>query len=130
MIAFLLAAAVAASTPCTTPKPGDGWACIGGGWLPPGHPGIPPPVVAPPPAPVPPQGTQAPLVPAFKVGKTYRRDASGALIFVLGMGVASNGVAVLATECLNEAVHDQCFFPGQGRILVANASPNGWTEQP
>lgn len=126
MIAALLAAVVATATPCTTVQPGPDWVCVDGGWRPANQ--VPAPV--PQPSPVPPTGTQAPLVPAFKVGKTYKRDASGALIFILGVGVASNGVAVLATECLNEAVHDQCFFPGQGRILVANASPSGWTEQP
>jgi hypothetical protein len=26
---------------CTTPQPGPGWVCVNGGWLPPGHPGIP-----------------------------------------------------------------------------------------
>jgi hypothetical protein len=41
---------------CTTPTPGPGWVCVGNGWLPPGHPGIPgsAPPPPPPPAPAPP----------------------------------------------------------------------------
>lgn len=130
MIAILFAALVA-SVPCTSPRPADtplvAWTCVDGGWRPASPVPVPPTPVPPPP--VPPPTAQPLLVPEFRVGRTYKRDASGALVFVLGFGVASNGVAVLALECLNEAVHDQCFFPGQGRIIVANANALGWTEQ-
>lgn len=122
---------VVADVACPTVKPGPDWVCQGGGWLPPDHPGIPPAPAPPtPPAPVPPQGDQAPLVPNFQVGHTYRRDATGALIFITGLGVTKSGFAVLAAECLIESNQDQCFFPGEGRFILANASTSGWTDQP
>lgn len=127
MLTLLLAAALTAS--CPTVQPGPDWVCQDGGWLPPGHPSI---VAAPaplPPAPVPPQGAQAPLVPGFQVGHTYRRDASGALIYITGLVVVKSGYAVLAAECVIESAQDQCFFPGEGRFILAGAPTLGWTDQ-
>jgi beta-glucosidase len=40
---------------CSTALPGDGWVCVNGGWLPPGHPGIPT-TPGPSPGPTPPAG--------------------------------------------------------------------------
>lgn len=130
MLTALILAAQVVSVPCMTQDPGAGFVCVSGGWLPPGHPSI---VAAPaplPPAPVPPQGAQAPLVPGFQVGHTYRRDASGALIYITGLVVVKSGYAVLAAECVIESAQDQCFFPGEGRFILANASTSGWTDQP
>jgi hypothetical protein len=80
--------------------------------------------------PPPPPQPQPVLALQFRVGHTYRRDATGALIHIVGVGPAKNGLAVYAAECLNEATQDQCFFPGQGRLILANANALGWTEQP
>lgn len=127
MISLLLAAQLAA-VPCTTVQPSPAFVCVDGGWLPPGHPNIPkaPPPPAPaPPTPEPPKN--APLVVEFQVGKTYRRDATGALLYIVALGTGRGGVALLAAECVVESRQDQCFFAGQGRLFYANASTSGWT---
>ena len=54
-----------APSTCTSPMPGDGWVCVGGGWVPPGHPlatsgGSPDPVGSTPPPPPPPPPPNAP----------------------------------------------------------------------
>lgn len=126
MTAFLLAAQLTLTpVPCAPPQPGSSWVCQDGGWLPPGHPSIRP--TQPPPPPPPPQGA---LVPEFQIGRTYRRDATGTRLHILALGTAKSGVAVLATECLDEAAQDQCYFPGQGRLILANASAAGWSVEP
>lgn len=111
--AFVLAAnLMAIPATCTTVQPGSDWICVNGGWLPPGHPDIP---VA-----------SSPYTTTFQVGHTYRRPSTGATIFVVSLGRARNGATVLATECLSVSPSDQCYFPGQGRFILANATINDW----
>jgi hypothetical protein len=126
MTALLLAAQLAAAVPCPSVQPSPAFVCHNGGWLPPGHPAIPAPV----PAPQPPPGPTQPVVVGFRPGVTYRRDATGALIHISGLGTLQGGIAVVAAECLTESTQDQCFFVGQGRFILANANTLGWTAQP
>ncbi|HAM23220.1 MAG TPA: hypothetical protein DCQ04_13320 [Actinobacteria bacterium] len=73
---LILAVAVAlwpahtAAQGCASANPGAGWVCINGGWLPPGHPGIPtaPPTPIPPTAPPMPSSTLA-YGPGFPMGE-------------------------------------------------------------
>jgi hypothetical protein len=123
MIAFLLAAAVSASTPCTTVQPSPAFVCHGGQWLPPGHPLIPPPVATPPPAPVPPPSTSTPV---FRVGRRYVRSSTD--LFIAGTGQLPDGTPVLFATCL--AVGDNCFSVGYVRMLPAYANAVDWTEVP
>jgi hypothetical protein len=129
MISLLLAAQLSSvPVPCPTPQPapinGQPWVCQDGrGWLPPGHPNI---RKAPEPPPPPPN----PLVVHFRVGVTYRRDATGVLLHMVALGPSKSGIAVLAAECLNESTQDQCWYPGAGRFILANAATSGWTEVP
>lgn len=131
MTALLLAAQLATlSTPaCPTVQPSPAFVCVNGGWLPPGHPGIPVAVDPPAPPPVPPGATQ-PVVVGFRPGTTYQRDATGVRLHITSVGALKNGIAVVAAECLNESTQDQCYFAGQGRFILANANTLGWTEQP
>mgnify|MGYP000844798409 CR=1 FL=1 len=122
MTTLLLAAQLTASPlACTLPAPGPAWVCQDGGWLPPGHPNIRRPEPPPPPP--------NPLVVNFRVGGTYRRDATGVRIHITGLGALKDGVAVLAGQCLTESVEDHCLFVGQGRFITANASTAGWSEE-
>lgn len=125
MVALILAAQIVTAAVCTTPKPGPEWVCVGDGWLPPGHPGIPPAPVPPPP----PAGVIN-LSGGFQVGRTYRRDTTGTELYIAALATTKNGTAVFVAECLNEGAQDQCFFPGEGRFILANARPDGWTEVP
>lgn len=124
MIAFLLAAQLA-SAHCTTIKPGPDWICRDGGWIPANQ--LPPPE---PPTTPPPPGTQAPLVLQFQVGRTYKREATGVVIHIAALGAGKNGLAVYAAECQNEVVAEQCWYPGAGRFILANASASGWVLVP
>jgi hypothetical protein len=127
MTAIMLAAQLALSVPaCPSVQPSPAFVCVNGGWLPPGHPGIPKAVEPP----TPPPGPTQPVVVGFRPGTTYRRDATGALLHITSVGALKNGIAVVAAECLNESTQDQCFFAGQGRFILANANTLGWTEQP
>jgi hypothetical protein len=123
MISLLLAAQLVTVPVCQPPQPGPSWVCQDGGWLPPGHPNI---RKAPEPPPPPPN----PLVVHFRVGVTYRRDATGVLLHMVALGPSKSGIAVLAAECLNESTQDQCWYPGAGRFILANAATSGWTEVP
>lgn len=123
MTALLLAAQLTASpVPCPTVRPGPDWVCQDQQWLPPGHPNIRKPEPPPPPP--------DPLVINFRVGVTYKREATGVLLHMVALGPSKGGVAVIAAECLNESAQDQCWYPGAGRFILANATTSGWTEQP
>jgi hypothetical protein len=110
------------------PNPGPGWTCVGGGYLPPGHPDIPrvPPPVPPSAGPGTPDQPLPPNPDGFKVGKTYRRTATGALVFIVSIGQAKNGLFVTTAECLIESVQDQCYYPGDARLILSNANTLGW----
>ena len=121
MIAFLLAAAVTASQPCTTVQPSPAFVCVNGGWLPPGHPGIP--KVDPPPPVVDPT--------RFRVGRRYVRTYESAAptdLFIAGTGQLPDGNTVLFATCL--AVGDGCFAVNYVRVIPANANANDFTEVP
>jgi hypothetical protein len=134
MRAFLIALTVtlgvsahgfAQSLSCTTPKPGDGWVCVGGGWLPPGHPDIPKTDVPTPDVPPPNQPT--PDVP-FKIGHRYTRNASGTpvTVYIMGAGQMENGLSVLFAECRTEG--DGCYFKGMVRLFLSNATAKDWLD--
>lgn len=126
-VAALLASVPVASAQtltCQTPSPGPSWACVGGGWLPPGHPGIPPSTDIPKP---PTFNQPAPTVP-FKIGHRYTRNASGTPtdIYVMGAGQTIAGVGVLFAECRSEG--DGCLFKGHIRLLLSNADAKDWED--
>jgi hypothetical protein len=126
MLAFLLAAAVTVS--CPTVQPGPTWVCVDGGWRPANQV---PPAPAPEPAPAPPTtGQQAPLTLRFQVGHTYTRPTTGVVLHMVAVGAVRNGLAVYAAECVNVVTAEQCFFPGEGRFILANAEALGWVEVP
>lgn len=119
---LLLAASPALADTCPTQNPGPGWVCVNGGWLPPG---LAPPVTTPTPRPFDTAGyTGAP----FRIGHTYRRDATGVELYIAGMGQLRGGQPVIVAECLTVSDEDQCTAPGIGRFLAANANTLGWTE--
>lgn len=110
---------------CTTQKPADGWVCIGGGWLPPGHPDIPttPRVDVPPPH-------QPPPATPFKIGRRYWRNASGVNptdIYIAGAGQLADGTSVLFAVC--RVTGDGCYSAGEVRLFLANASAAGWDDR-
>lgn len=125
MTALLLVAQLATSTPgvdCSllTPQQAQGLPCAV----------APRTTVALPPAPQPPPEPTQPVVVGFRPGATYQRDATGVRIHISGLGALKNGIAVVSAECLTESAQDQCYFAGQGRFILANATTQGWTEQP
>jgi hypothetical protein len=120
MISLLLAAQLSTVPVCQPPQPGPLFVCVNGGWKPPGHPDIPPP-------PPPPRNA---VVLEFKVGHTYQRDATGVQIHIVAVGPSKSGIAVYAAECLTQSNEDQCWYPGAGRFILANAATSGWTEVP
>lgn len=119
--ALLVAAQLVAAKPavaCTTPNPGPGWFCTAeGGWLPPDRaPKTPAPAPAPDPVVVPtPDNT-------FWLGFRYTRGTSD--VRIIGNG-QFNGVAVVFAYC-NE-VGDGCYYKGDVRMFLANASATDWT---
>lgn len=132
MTISLVAAALSATLTCTTPDPGAGFVCHQGQWLPPNHPSLPKPQApAPAPAPEPPLpcgGGGCPIVfNGFQVGHTYRRDATGAELYMVALGTIKGGLAVLAAQCLTVSREDGCLYQGEGRFVLANANTLGWT---
>lgn len=106
---------------CTTPQPGPNWVCVSGGWLPPGHPGIP---TTPPPPPI---DQPQPAVP-FRIGHRYTRNVSGTAtdVYISGAGQTRGGVSVLFAECAQEG--DGCLFKGHIRMFLSNASAADWAD--
>jgi len=116
MMFILLAAAltVAPGVTCTTVQPGPTWVCVNGGWLPPGHPGIPvapqPPVCVPVPNPyTEPERAAActaweaehrpkPPLPTFVVGGIYTEPYSQTRISVLAVSLSLEGVPVVTAQ--------------------------------
>lgn len=126
-VAALLVSATLAqaqTSPCLTASPGPSWVCVNGGWLPPGHPGIPTGTGAPAP---PPPNQPAPAVP-FKIGHRYTRNASGTPtdVYIMGAGQTIAGVGVLFAECRSEG--DGCLFKGHVRLFLSNATAEGWED--
>jgi hypothetical protein len=123
-VAALLACAVNASAQspsCPTQHPGPGFVCVGGQWLPPGHPSIP---TTPPPAiDVPPPSQPAPPVP-FRIGRRYVRGTTD--VYIAGAGQLRNGLTVLFAECLQ--LGDGCYAKGEVRMFLSNATAVGWTD--
>jgi hypothetical protein len=125
MTALFLAAQLVALPVCTTVQPSPAFVCVNGGWLPPGHPGIP----AAPPVDVPPPNQPTPAVP-FRIGRRYTRNASGTptTVFIMAAGQLPDGVTVLVAQC--EGQGDGCFYPGMLRLFLSNTSAADWTEVP
>lgn len=121
-LAFALLPTIASADVCPSVQPGPTWVCVAGGWLPANQ--VPVPAVAAPTENVPTQTAST-----FTIGRTYRRDATGARIFMVSIGRASSGVLVVTAECLNESVQDQCYYPGAARLVLANANTLGWTQE-
>lgn len=107
---------------CQSVRPGADWVCVNGGWLPPGLAPVTPRV----PEVVGPEPRLA--AGTFRLGHTYRRDATGTVVYIAAAGQVSNGVAVIAMECLTVAAEDQCYAMNIGRFVVAHALTLGWTD--
>jgi hypothetical protein len=115
---LLVAQLVALPAACPTVQPSPAFVCVNGGWLPPGHPDIP--VVD-----VPKPNQPAPAVP-FRIGRRYVRGTTD--VFILGAGQLPDGVTVLVAQC--REVGDGCFYAGQLRLFLSNATAADWTELP
>lgn len=120
----VLPAFASAQAPCMSAQPGSGWVCVNGGWLPPGHPNIPPQT----PAPAPPTIGSSPYPPpptrVFKVGKRYQRHATD--IYIAGVVMLESGDPALIAQCM--AVGDDCFAVGYIRWYPVNVNAYDWTE--
>ncbi len=112
---------LAAAQTCTTPKPGAEWVCVNGGWLPPGHPGIPQTPATPAPQP-PPTNQPTPDLPFF-LGHRYTRGTTD--VRIIGTG-QFEGTSVLFAICNAEG--DGCFFKGYIRMFLSNATSKDWTD--
>lgn len=116
---FSVGFAVDATAQCQTVQPGPGWICVGQGWLPPGHPSIPP-TATPTPSPTP---LPAPAKP-FRIGRRYVRGTTD--LFIMGTGQSVAGNPVLLAQCLQ--VGDGCFYKDMVRMLPANADAYDFVE--
>lgn len=119
-VVVLAAEAGAQSPTCLTPRPGPAWVCVDGGWLPPGHPGIPTTTPTPAPAPQPvavptPENT-------FWLNHRYVRGTTD--VQIIGTGQYA-GYPVVFAYCNAEG--DGCFFKGLVRMFPSNASAVDWT---
>jgi hypothetical protein len=124
MTALLLAAQLVAAQPaCPSVQPSPAFVCVNGGWLPPGHPGIPAPAAVPtqldpdcqnldPYA----DGEKAaecarrPLpgasTPVFLIGHVYAYGYMTQQARVLGISQETKGVQVVTFEWLPESLND------------------------
>lgn len=95
---------------CATANPGVGWACVNGGWLPPGHPDIPTAPSGTPPAPIPPTAPPLPS-PTLVYGPG----------FPMGEIVEFVPPLRLAPSYFPDLVVDGAYQPGRQRLTVTGA---------
>jgi hypothetical protein len=121
---LLALAATADAATCPSVQPSPAWVCVGGGWLPPGHPGIPAPPVLVPAPPVEPKVNPDPYAPRFRVGKRYQRGTTD--VHIAGTGQLIDGTHVLFAVCM--AVGDGCFDYGYVRLFPIGVSAADFVE--
>lgn len=89
-----------------------------------------PPAPAPAPAPDPqpaPQPVNGINPDGFAVGRVYKRDATGTLLYITGLTTTAEGFLAYAAQCLTVNTEDHCYFKHQGLFILASYSTSGWS---
>lgn len=107
---LLLLASAADAQVCASANPGPGWSCVNGGWLPPGHPGIPAAPSGTPPTPIPPTAPPIPS-PTLVYGPG----------FPMGEVVEFVPPLRLAPQFFPDLVVNGAYQPGRQRLTVTGA---------
>lgn len=88
---------------------------------------LPAPAPAPDPTPTPePQPLNGINPDGFAVGRVYKREATGTMIYIAGLTTTAEGHLAHAVQCLTVSTEDHCYFVGQGLFYLASYGLGDW----